>query len=510
MLTYMPSVVISALRAFIELKEFTKALDIIALRRFLPAAEKEELLVHILAESGQDARTYNFLSELYRQQNRKNDLRDLGNQARQRGLGYVYNGDLTSAAAFFSKVRMSFPNEIAPYEELYNALDSMITEANQSPAAHAKEEKDVIIAITLWGDTYCDLFLKYFIPTMLAPGNIPNLAKTREVILDLYINDSLHQKLVSADPFLALKAACSVNLRTFPDTIVHNNEMQRDPNLRYYVYGGFHHVSLYRARAMDAYVICIAPDGIHSDGSFSSYINFLDLGHKVVLFTSTRGQAETLIPILDEIRDKSGGVIALLPEKIVDLSTRHIHQEFLQYMMTTENHNFPDVFSRWFWLTKHGFVSRNFHLHPIAISPDTLKGDINFCFLTVDDTLVERILPHSDQWDDIKIIQDSNDGVMLDLTFAFPFEYQATLKERDCSKEYLRQQFENFSAFKVWQFSHKVSYYGTEEHEEFQVFNINEDGEFSPQAISVHTNIQIHQNTLQIWINDAMQKSYPN
>jgi hypothetical protein len=279
--------------------------------------------------------------------------------------------------------------------------------------------------------------------------------------------------------------------------LIDNPEFVREPNIRYYIYGGFHHVSIEHARALEADIICIAPDGVHSDESFTNYVRFVDRGYQAVLFTSTRGQAETLLPELDAMRDEDSQSLTLPSRILVDLAVRHIHHEFLQYIMTTEHQHYPAVLSRLFFLTPRGFHSRNFHLHPIIIAAEALKKDIRFDYHTVDAALMAQLIPDPNDWSKIKILDDSDDGVMLDLTFAFvpPPVYA----ERSFTLEHLLHQLPNFRTNHLWHFAHRITYRGSVDRESFRTFDVSPDGTLTPREIPVSSAIDMTDSDIAGW-----------
>ena len=462
----------------------------------------EALSRDTLAAKPRNTRAFCLLAKALSLQGKRHLIPAVAVEARNAGLGYAYNNDPFHCAEFFKELVDTFPEMSMPFFMLYDAISSQISSIRITKFTKHEALKPVIISIVIWGKSYENLFLKYFLPSMLSQGNIPGLSKIRSVVFDVYASDEVANSLNKNPPILKrLQKYCNFNIYSFADGIVYNEEIKRDGSMRYLVYGGFHHVSMIRAKKNNADIICIAPDGIHSDGSFTNYIKFLDQGFKAVLFTSTRGQAEVITPFLDDIRDKNDQVISLTPEKIVDLSIKNIHHEFIQYLMTEENDVFPDIFSRWFFINEQGFVSRNFQLHPIAISADALKRDINFSFTTVDDTLISRIFESPDEWKDLKVVADSNDGVMLDLTYAF--DPVPKYKTRKCSDDYLEGQFKYFTQFNAWQFSHEIVYKGSDKYLNYRIYEVNNDKSLIPRDIPVLSNLNISHIKLNNWINSV-------
>lgn len=455
-----------------------------------------------LEENPRNTRAYRLLAKALELQGRAHLLPELSIRARDAGLGFVYNNDPFHCAQFFKELIDVFPQMSRPYFKLYNGISSEISKIRNESLRKQRTLKPVIISIVIWGARYKELFLKYFLPSMLASGNIPELSKIRTVSFDVFASAEIAEEISSSHPIIKrLQNFCNFNVYSFDNEIVDNEQIKSDNVMRYMIYGGFHHVSIIRAKKNKADIICIAPDGIHSDGSFTNYVRFLDDGFKAVLFTSTRGQAEFITPILDNVRELNDQIIKLSARQIVDLSVNYIHHEFLQYLMVNENNFFPDRLNRWFFVEEDGFISRNFQLHPIAIASECLQQDITFSFTTVDDTLISRIVGNDGGWEDLKVITDSNEGVMLDLTFAF--DSVPECKTRECTEEYLENQVRMQSRFNLWQFSHKIRYQGTHPVESFCVFELKEDKSLIPIFIPLTSALNISESKVSSWLEDG-------
>ncbi len=452
----------------------------------------------ILEEDPSIPQAYVVRAEAFRATGEDQQAANVAWAACDMGMKLVGDGELASAAQFFADVAPAFPDVCEPYALLYGQINVM-TNAHRDmrdkpPASGARRR--LVISISVWGERYTNLFTRYFLPSILSPNNIPALNRIREILFDLYTIPECVEMIRAAPSFQILRRYAKIRFVTFPDRILTSPEYQRTPGFRYYIYGGFHHVSIEHARTLGADIICIAPDGVHSDGSFYNYARYIDEGYKAVMFTATRGQAEKLLPILDQLRDETTQSLTLLPRTLVELVARHIHHEFQRYILTKNNRYVPSLLSIMLFPRPNGFFIRSFHLHPIIIAHEALQKDIPFDYTTVDDNLITHMFPDSTDWKNIKIIDDTDDGVMMDITYITPPHNQP---EQTFTPNILIKQISNFRANHFWNFKHRIIYHCDATLDAIGTYDVQEDGSLVAKTLLVSSAIDMDDEKLEAW-----------
>ncbi len=425
--------------------------------------------------------------------------------ARDKGLGLIERGELTRGAEFFSGIADAFPDVCRGYALLYGQINDMTIahRAQADPGPSKSGRRRLIIALAVWGDRYIDLFTRYFIPSILSANNLPALSRIREISFDIYIPAKFIDAIKKSASYRELRRYAEVDFITFSQDMLASPEYQRNPAYRYHIYGGFHHLSIEHARAMNADVICIAPDGVHSDGSFTNYAQFVDQGYKAVLFTSMRGQAETLVPILDSMRDENTQSLTLPARTLVALSAAHVHHNFKRFILTKGNRGIPPGLSLMFFPNPHGFYIRCFHIHPIILAAEAIKKDIAFDYFTVDSNSLLRLFPDPEDWKYLKIIQDSDDGMMMDLTYTYEEE---TYPECEFEPEQLLRQLPGYRANHFWHFSHRIVYHTNETIDVIGTFDRKPDGTLERKFLPVSSAIDISDEELAAWFDTNRPK----
>jgi tetratricopeptide (TPR) repeat protein len=416
---------------------------------------------------------------------------------RDKGLGLIARGELARGAAFFDEASEGFPDICRGYALLFGLMNRLtVYYRMQPPLVAGSARRRLIIALSVWGDRYVDLFLRYFIPSLLSPNNLPALRHIRDVSFDISAPERFIKSIKESAIYAELRRYSDVNFIAFSDEILASPEYSLFPAYRYHIYGGFHHIAIEHARAMGADVICIAPDGVHSDGSFTNYARFVDQGYKAVLFTATRGQAETLLPILDSLRDENTQSLTLPSRTLVALSLAHVHHNFKRFIMTKGNRGIPPGLSLMFFPNRHGFHIRCFHIHPIILAADAVKKDIAFDYFTVDSNSLSRLFPDPESWKQIKIIEHSDDGVMMDLAYSSEEEQYP---ECEFEPAQLLRQLPGYGANHFWHFSRRIVYHTDDDIEFVGTFDRKADGTLERKFLPVSSAIDMTDDELYAW-----------
>ena len=373
-----------------------------------------------------------------------------------------------------------------PHYILVKFIHDQLEEIKASIATFTpSSKKPLIVSIVLWGEKYTGIFLNYFIPSVLSPGNFPAVAEKRDIHLDLYLPASDWKTVRKAGSFAALRKYVTVNMAELPEPLA-RMETHANEGFKYEIYGDLHHVSVRRARLMNADVICIAPDGVHADGSYGKMVRYIDEGYKAVVFSSLRGQAETILPILDGMRDDENHVLTIPPRTLVSIVTKNIHHTFKNFTASEANRNF-EFFSYVLYPEDHGLTLRAFHLHPIIMSSECIQKECPIDGQTMDAEFTHTMFPDPEDWKDIKIVTDSDDILMLDLTYAIADYVQPAgtfLKDRIADRGL------DFPPIHRWFFSHTIHFRQDEAIDSLGSFDL-EDGELAPMSFPLEQNVPV-------------------
>jgi hypothetical protein len=433
-----------------------------------------------IKEDKKNPKGYAFIKACY-EYKRKKSLCDVGPNSLAVGNELLDKGNLTEARLFFFSMKKIFPEIYEPYAILYDMIYLKQKEYREAPNyKYTKNEKKMLIlSFSVWGDKYIKFFNNYCIPCILADGNLPAVAKLRNISIDIYAHSQDIIKIKSQTLFKSLSDLCNINFIEFQQKLVTCEGYKRnDSAFRYNIYGGFHHLSIERARSIGADVMCLGPDNIYSNGSFFNYVKFIEEGYNAVFFTATRVQSEFLEPVLDTIKDLNSGTLPITSDEMVNFSTQYIHHSFLQYIVTDKNT--PVWRSAFFIPYKHGFYIRSYHYHPVIISALILdrSKEFNWNYRPVDSNLKQVLFFEPKNLETIKVIEDSRDGIMCDLAYGSPGLHNQNITK--FSDEFLDMTFNNFNDHHFWNFKFTVNYRMENEIKNIRAYLYNKDGKLVP------------------------------
>src|SRR5215475_11099349 len=79
------------------------------------------------------------------------------------------------------------------------------------------------LVTTVWGEWYVDVFLKFNIPSLLAPGNIPKLCTRQQGRYVIFTRRSDAKRIAESDAFARLSQRLPVEIEALPDRLFAGN-----------------------------------------------------------------------------------------------------------------------------------------------------------------------------------------------------------------------------------------------------------------------------------------------
>lgn len=171
--------------------------------------------------------------------------------------------------------------------------------------------RKIILGMSAWGE-HLELFLKYGLPSLMTPGNLPALAKERQIILKIHTDkEGFNRVLESKVPYLW----CEKIDITDED--------------KYLQLGRHQNADLKHAKDSFSDYHCLLPDFVYSENCFSGILNAIARGHKAItrLIVST---------VQEDILSELGR-----PRSAVDLATlsfQHIHPGVRNWLITEKGY----------------------------------------------------------------------------------------------------------------------------------------------------------------------------
>lgn len=267
--------------------------------------------------------------------------------------------------------------------------------------------KSIDVIVPCWGPSYAQRFRDYCLPSLLASGNLPALAK--RTLVTLKVLTTTADALIFRDspawtyashllPNHAI-AVCLANSREYaPFKGCHAGTMMK--NLMQI---GFNEA--WQSQHIFAPVCC---DAVYSNHFFDSAAKILESGKRVAMTQGSGMRLETIKPYFDRTKPVDGHILQL------ELEPREFFAEF--YRCTRYGETLPTLpgtmcySAQVFWpINNHAVLMRCAHMYAALLDP-THYGVMAYSH---DNDLVERTLDHYDQ---IGWIDDSNAGFFIGLS----------------------------------------------------------------------------------------------
>jgi hypothetical protein len=254
----------------------------------------------------------------------------------------------------------------------------------------------------VWGEAYIERFCSLSLPSFMAPGNLPSLAKNTElevVIMTCETDRAYFERNVS---FLRLRDLCSVRFVSIDDLMGST------------VYG----VTLTLAYArpiiacgeemLKTHFIFMNADFVLADGSLRSLSHHIHAGRSIVLGPSYRAIAEAVEPTLGALVNKTSGVLEIAPRDLVRLSLPNPHRT------TTAKTMNQQVFcsanpNQLFWqVDENTVLGRYFLIFMLCLKPERVIREVkSYC----DYSFIPELCPSGDE----VAMGDSDNFFMLEM-----------------------------------------------------------------------------------------------
>jgi len=261
----------------------------------------------------------------------------------------------------------------------------------------------------VWGQAFLDIFLRYSVPSLLAPGNLPALRRKRDVRYKLYTYPADVPTLKASPAFRSLEQAIPVELIAIPS-------LQAELAMFERVFGGAHKFAAmgachwhatHRAWESQAVLCLTSPDVVYSDGTLAHLGALADQGKRSALLTGLHTRLETVGPALLQTFPPDGsGAMTLPARELVALALPHRHPVVNGLFYDPEGF---DVGSQIYWNVDGGQLIRSWHLQPAMIQPRRLP---QVPFWSVDNDYTAQVLAGPE---DLHVIDDSDHGFIAEL-----------------------------------------------------------------------------------------------
>jgi hypothetical protein len=260
-----------------------------------------------------------------------------------------------------------------------------------------------------WGEEYRNYFLRFCLPSLLSPRNIPALenGESNRFIICTTRED---WNACNHHPTFRL-------LTTYVEPVfieLQSDVLQNRTTMLAMSWG--HQAITALSFEAKACGIVVCPDTIISDGSVEALAELVQSKKAVVLAPGLRFRTESLLPLL-EARGlvKSGEPLTLSGRELAELALPNMHSETLCYQWETPYLWDPPVSCIWQMPDRSGILLHTFSWAPLLVDYSRLKcHDVDvFENWTMDGDYIHSNFGDSDL---IHVVKDSDEVLMVSFT----------------------------------------------------------------------------------------------
>ena len=222
----------------------------------------------------------------------------------------------------------------------------------------------VRLLLPVWGYRYVRQFLEFSLPTMLAAGNVPALARALPCTFVLLTSKDDAEFIADHPGYLLLSSICRTEIQPIDDLITGDN-YSTTITLAY--------ERAVRATGPDLLDTCfffLISDYLVADGSFANVLSRIVAGASGVFAGNFQIVQEDAAPEFHRMFEADGAELTIAPRELMRWALRHLHP-----MTAANTVNFPLSHTahtnRLFWrVDPDTLIGRFYLMHMICIRPE--------------------------------------------------------------------------------------------------------------------------------------------
>lgn len=295
--------------------------------------------------------------------------------------------DKAIALAKTGRDRTSFIHEF-----LVKMMELKATNTAQAQALRreSSERQFAVIGSIVWGEAFIDKFMNYHIASLLAPGNIPGLARTRSVVHSIVTTETDREKIIAHPFFAPLCKHAQVVFTCFPEEFL--EQRAREQYNFYYFYGLLDHQSVFLASALRAELYLLPVDIVLSRDSLSNLARHLEAGADSCSVAGIECEPADLRAWLNARTRGTAGELDLPADDLLTAAIGMPDAYARSLVMSPENQSFCQHPRELIWPMADGLAIHSIFMHPVAVSARLMSRPFHPQNENVDFGLLPRLL----------------------------------------------------------------------------------------------------------------------
>ncbi len=260
--------------------------------------------------------------------------------------------------------------------------------------------KGVYAVVPVWGEAYVKRWLDISLASLLAAGNLPELARNHSLKVLIYTTDEDLRPILASPALQMLRDTCPVRVTPVAPTAA--DVRRRSTNI---AMTEIHNHGLNQAWKDDHGVILLCADLLYADGSFRFVHQAIASGKRAVLTQTGDAPQSAVEPLLQTMAQRNGPVLTISSRNLAKIWLRTMHPSFLRQIWDADEFS-SHPYALYWKLDGHGLLMRCWHLWPLFVYPERqarVRATADYGFI---DSAVSNV-------DDCALVGDSDDGLFL-------------------------------------------------------------------------------------------------
>jgi hypothetical protein len=264
-----------------------------------------------------------------------------------------------------------------------------------------------VLGSIAWGESFVDKFVRYHVPSLLAPGNLPALAQKMRVVHSIVTTEADRARIMASPIFETLCESAEVVFTCFSESFV--QQRQTCGYNFYYFYGLLDHQSVFLASALRAEMYLWPVDVVISRDGLSNLHRYLSQGADACSIAGIECDPELLRGWLDAWPRGAAGQLEVPAGDLLAAAIGRPDTYFRSLVMTLENRAFCRHPRELIWPGVDGLTVHSVFMHPIAVSARLMSRHFHPQHENVDFALLPRLLQGDGE---LKVLQDATEVVI--------------------------------------------------------------------------------------------------
>lgn len=265
-----------------------------------------------------------------------------------------------------------------------------------------KNTHQVRILLAVWGEVFIKDFFALSLPSLLAPGNLPAMAKAYPLTF-MFLTRSQDIATFKSKPiFQTLEALCPIEFIDIEDLIRPGNH-STTLTLAY-----DRAVKHQGDEMLNTYFVFLTSDYIMADGSLSGLMRYMQKGYSGICAGNFQVVKKNIEPFLSSKKDENTHVMAIGSRELLKQSFKCFHPvTYASIINQVILHNYHA--NRFFFRYSNNLLAGRFFLmHMLCIKPETTDYQVG---ASCDYSFIPEMCPSGN----IGIINDSDDYLVVEI-----------------------------------------------------------------------------------------------